>query len=196
MNTAPTSNQPAAPLAQLTEEHAEWLTFLIRSKGDINALQEHFILSALEVVEFLSSPLITEKLAGMLKNLQTVLQLTATQVQHTAMQHLQSVCSAFESQPDKVEKFRLSATALARLSASAGKAPKSPSPRSPEPQHLVPTPTLSPLQQAAFDSATERLNAIKHDLAASNPDLAHLLAAAENTQTGATNSPKPEIART
>ncbi len=180
MTTALTSNQPAAPLTQLTEEHAEWLTFLLRSKGDINALQEHFILSALEVVEFLASPLVTDKLAGMLKNLHTVLQLTATQVQHTALQHLQTVCTAFESQPDKVEKFRLSATALARLSASAAKSPKSSNPRTPTTQHLAPTP-----QQSAFDSATARLNAIKQDLAANNPHLASLLANAENTSIGA-----------
>ncbi len=194
MNTAPTSIQPAAPLTQLDEEHAEWLTFLIHSKGDINALQEQFILSALEVVEFLASPLVTEKLAGMLKNLQTVLQLTATQVQHTAMQHLQSVCTAFESQPEKLEKFRLSATALARLSASAGKTPTSPSSRRPAAQHLASAAPLSPLQQASFDSATARLNAIKQDLAQNNPQLASLLAAAEHTSTGALGSQRHENA--
>lgn len=184
MTTALTSNQPTAPLTQLTEEHAEWLTFLIRAKGDLNALQEEFVLSALEVVEFLSSPLVTDKLAAMLKNVQVVLQLAATNIQHTAMKHLQSVCTAFESQPEKLEKFRLSATALARLSTSASKPQKPSNPRTPVAQPLIPSPSPAPQQQSAFDSATARLNALKQDLAANNPELAALLTSAHQTKLG------------
>ena len=123
MNTS-SLTQPTS----LSRRFNELTIYFLRNDADLGKLQDHFKLSAAEVIEFITSPHVRQVLADMASSIRSAMECIALQATQAAIAHLESVCTALAAAPDQVKQLRLASTTLGRLGThlapKAGSAPR------------------------------------------------------------------------